>query len=106
MAKTPWIGLAALVAMFLIPFLPAWLFEGPRKVRHWPQRHVCGECGAPWTHGHLCAPAAMPEVGAPAVVPEIPAPASEAGALTAPEPRLRGELRRLKPPARELVRSG
>jgi hypothetical protein len=73
----PWIGLLALVAMFVIPFLPGWLFEGPRTVRHWPRRHVCGECGAAWTEGHTCE-------------------------LTRPEPtlparreRLVGELRRL-----------
>ena len=27
----PWIGLLALVAMFVIPFLPSWIFEGPRE---------------------------------------------------------------------------
>jgi len=51
---TPWAGLAALVAMFLLPFLPSWLFEGPRTIKHWPRRHVCGACGAPWTSGHTC----------------------------------------------------
>ena len=50
----PWIGLLALVAMFVIPFLPDWLFEGSRTVRHWPRRHVCGACGADWTSGHVC----------------------------------------------------
>jgi hypothetical protein len=52
---TPWIGLAALVAMFAIPFLPSWLFEGPRTIKHYPRWHVCGDCGAPWTDGHTCA---------------------------------------------------
>jgi hypothetical protein len=95
MPKTPWIGLAALVAMFAIPFLPAWLFEGPRHVRHWPRRHVCAECGAPWVDGHDCATAALPAVGAPAArVDELPAP----------EPPLRGELRRLRPRRAELER--
>jgi hypothetical protein len=28
-APMPWIGLAALVAMFVLPFLPDWLFEAP-----------------------------------------------------------------------------
>jgi hypothetical protein len=51
---TPWIGLAALVTMFAIPFLPSWLFEGPRTVKHRPHRHVCADCGAPWQDGHLC----------------------------------------------------
>jgi hypothetical protein len=55
MTRTPWIGLAALVAMFVIPFLPDWLFEGPRRVKHWPRRHVCGECGTQWTGDHVYA---------------------------------------------------
>jgi hypothetical protein len=53
-ASTPWIGLAALAAMFIIPFLPTWLFEGPRTIRHRPQRHICGDCQAPWTNDHSC----------------------------------------------------
>jgi hypothetical protein len=59
--NTPWIGLAALEAMFVIPFLPAWLFEGPRKVKHYPRRHVCGLCGAPWTADHACPPERVPD---------------------------------------------
>jgi hypothetical protein len=87
-APTPWFGLAALIAMFAIPFLPRWLFEGPRKVRHWPQRHVCAECGAPWTDGHLCAEEVLAE---PALEPP-------------PQPGpLRGELRRVRP-GRQLER--
>ena len=54
MHDIPWVGLAALIVMFAIPFLPAWLFEGPRTIRHWPRRHVCGDCGAPWTDAHVC----------------------------------------------------
>jgi hypothetical protein len=80
---TPWIGLAAVVAMFALPFLPAWLFEGPRTIRHRPQRHVCADCGAGWTSRHACAP----EVAA--------VEAAEAG------PTLTAEIRRL-PPAAEL----
>jgi hypothetical protein len=57
---TPWVGLIGLVAMFVLPFLPSWLFEGPRKVRHWPQRHVCAVCGAPWVDGHACATVGEP----------------------------------------------
>jgi hypothetical protein len=53
-AETPWIGLAALVVMFLLPFLPSWLFEGPRTVRHRPRHHVCADCGAPWEDDHAC----------------------------------------------------
>jgi hypothetical protein len=74
-APIPWVGLAALAAMFLLPLLPDWLFEGPRTIQHWPRRHVCGDCGAPWTNGHTCSPADR-EPGVP----------------------LRGELRRLDPP--------
>jgi hypothetical protein len=69
---TPWVGLAALAAMFLLPVLPDWLFEGPQTSKHRPRRHVCGDCGAPWTDEHTCTPEE-----------------SEAG------PVLRGELRRL-----------
>ena len=46
---TPWVGLATLVAMFVIPFLPSWLFEGPRTIRRRPHRHVCADCGTTWT---------------------------------------------------------
>jgi hypothetical protein len=51
---TPWIGLAAIVAMFVLPFLPAWLFEGPRTVKRYPRRVVCGDCGELWTDDHRC----------------------------------------------------
>ena len=83
---TPWVGLAALVAMFVLPFLPSWLFDGPRTVKHWPRRHVCGVCNAPWTEGHVCATeiTAMTEVDAP--LPEVEADAA-----------LHGEIRRLTP---------
>jgi hypothetical protein len=73
---TPWVGLAALAAMFLLPLLPDWLFEGPRTSKHWPHRHSCGACGAPWTDGHTCA-----------------------SAERKPDPPLLGELRRLDLPA-------
>jgi hypothetical protein len=74
MSRTPWIGLAALIGMFVLPYLPNWLFEGPRTIRHRPRRHVCSDCDAPWTPGHTCPPAA-----------EVLRP-------------LRGELRRVSPP--------
>jgi len=51
---TPWIGLAALIAMFVLPFVPSWLFEGPRTIKHRPRRHICADCGAPWNGNHLC----------------------------------------------------
>jgi hypothetical protein len=75
-APTPWVGLAALVAMFVVPLLPAWLFEGPRTIKHRPGRHICGDCHAPWTSDHSCQ-----------------AEASEVA------PPLRAELRRLASPA-------
>jgi hypothetical protein len=56
MPRTPWVGLLALAAIFVIPFLPDWLFEGPRAIVHRPRRHVCGDCGAPWTRNHVCWP--------------------------------------------------
>jgi hypothetical protein len=51
---TPWFGLLALVAMFVLPFIPRWWFEGPRVIKHRPRRHVCAECDAPWADGHDC----------------------------------------------------
>lgn len=54
-AGTPWIGLVAVAAMFLLPYLPSRLFEGPRTVKHYPRRHVCAECGAEWVADHACA---------------------------------------------------
>jgi hypothetical protein len=72
MRNVPWIGLAALVAMFALPFLPEWIFEGPRTVRHRPRRHVCADCGASWSRDHEC---------------DRPAPVAG--------PALRGELRRV-----------
>jgi hypothetical protein len=50
----PWIGLAAIVAMFILPLLPAWLFEGPRTSKRYPRRVVCGDCGERWTEDHTC----------------------------------------------------
>ena len=73
MSRVPWVGLAALVLMFAIPFLPNWFFDGPRTVRHWPRRHVCGACDAPWTDGHVC----------------------EIGLARYPGPRLRTQIQRL-----------
>jgi hypothetical protein len=51
----PWVGLVAIVAMFVLPMLPAWLFEGPRTIKRYPRREICGDCGDPWTDGHDCA---------------------------------------------------
>jgi hypothetical protein len=106
-SPVPWIGLLAVVAMFVIPFLPDWIFEGPRTVKHWPRRHVCGACGAAWARGHVC------EVGEPEPVrlvrperranpkPMLPARvrarrrAESGSVLPARSERLVGELRRL-----------
>jgi hypothetical protein len=65
MPEIPWVGLSALLAMFLIPFLPDWLFEGPRTVKHWPHRHLCGDCGEPWTDEHTCEPGVSMEASPP-----------------------------------------
>jgi hypothetical protein len=73
----PWIGLAAIVAMFVLPLLPARLFEGPRTIKRYPRRVVCGDCGEPWTDDHSC----LAEVRQP----------------RPPRPPLRAELRRVGP---------
>jgi hypothetical protein len=65
MTRTPWIGLIALIAMFVIPFLPTWVFEGPHTVKHRVRRHVCGECGEPWIDGHSCAAAGQAGASSP-----------------------------------------
>ena len=80
----PWIGLAAIVAMFVLPLLPAWLFEGPRVIKGYPRRVVCGDCGEPWTDDHSCAV-------------EVVEPQPQ------PRPPLRAELRRVNP-SRALAR--
>jgi hypothetical protein len=74
----PWIGLAAIVAMFVLPLLPARLFEGPRTIKRYPRRVVCGDCGERWTDGHSCDL-------------EVVAPRPQ------PRPPLRGEIRRVSP---------
>jgi hypothetical protein len=89
----PWVGLLALVAMFVIPFLPDWIFEGPRTVKHWPRRHICGECGAAWTSGHVCK-AGEPEAALP-VGSKRPAESKPALPAPARRERLVAELRRL-----------
>jgi hypothetical protein len=55
-APVPWVGLVAVVAMFVLPWLDArGLFDGRRTVRHRPRREVCGDCAEPWARGHGCA---------------------------------------------------
>jgi hypothetical protein len=54
-SPVPWIGLAAIIAMFLLPVLDArGLFDGPRTIRRRPRREVCADCVSPWTPGHQC----------------------------------------------------
>ena len=80
-APTPWIALAALAAMFVLPWLDArGLFDGPREVRHRPRRHVCADCAEPWQPGHACAgwqaaAGREPVVPLQPVDPPAPAPA-------------------------------
>jgi hypothetical protein len=59
---TPWIGLIALAAMFALPLLPTWFFEGPRSIKHHPRRHICAECGEQWTDDHDCVTEATPDL--------------------------------------------
>jgi hypothetical protein len=71
----PWIGLAAIAAMFLLPWLDArGLLDGPRVIRRRPRRVVCADCDAPWTPGHQCAGWLEAAVREP-VVPLQPPPA-------------------------------
>jgi hypothetical protein len=51
----PWIALAAVALMFLLPWLDAHgVFDGPRTIRHRPRREVCADCAQPWTPDHQC----------------------------------------------------
>jgi hypothetical protein len=51
----PWIALAAVAAMFVLPWLDArGLFDGPRIICRRPRREVCADCAEPWTPGHQC----------------------------------------------------
>jgi hypothetical protein len=90
MPKTPWIGLLALVALFILPYVPDWLFEGPRTVKHRPRRHVCRDCGAPWTDGHACEaePLARPGRALEGSLRRSPSPRPEQRPLTGQPRRL------------------
>jgi len=91
-APVPWIALAAVAAMFLLPWLDArGLLDGPRTIRHRPRRQLCADCQAPWTSDHQCAGWPEAAAGEP-VVPLRPEPPS------AP-PRLRVRLNRTDQPA-------
>jgi hypothetical protein len=82
----PWIGLAAIAAMFLLPWATArgWL-DGPRQLRHHPRWHICADCAQPWTPGHQCSgwlEAAAREPVVPLGPVEPPAPARARAELT------------------------
>jgi hypothetical protein len=84
----PWIGLAAIAAMFLLPLLDArGLFDGPSIVRRRPRRVVCADCGSTWTPDHRC----VGWLEAAAREPVLP--------LQAPPPPRRVELARPDRPA-------
>lgn len=55
-SPTPWVGLVALAAMFLLPLLSDWLFEGPRSSRHWLGRHVWADAPPSTSTEELFAP--------------------------------------------------
>jgi hypothetical protein len=92
----PWIALAAVAAMFVLPWLDArGLFDGPRTIRHRPRRHVCADCAQPWTPGHQCA-AWLEAARREPVVPLHPVDPP-------PPPRVRGQLTRPDRPARPVL---
>jgi hypothetical protein len=100
MRNVPWVGLVALLAMFL---LPARLFE-PRTIKHRPVRHVCADCGARWGPGHTCdpgptAPGSADRPDPDRLDPDRPVKA-ELVRLDRPrelKPRARGPRRRRRP---------
>jgi hypothetical protein len=90
-APVPWIAMAAIAAMFLLPWLDArGLLDGPHIIRHRPVREVCADCGAPWTSGHRCVGRREAAAGEP-VVPPPPVEPPE-------RPRLRVQLTRTDQP--------
>ncbi len=40
MSDIPWAGLLGILAMLVIPFVPDWLFEGARTIKHRPRRYM------------------------------------------------------------------
>jgi hypothetical protein len=91
-SPVPWIGLAAIAAMFLLPWLDArGLLDGPRTIRRRPRREVCADCNAPWTPDHQCTGWLEAAVREP-VVPLQPPPAPPT------VPPLRAQLTRTDQP--------
>jgi hypothetical protein len=87
----PWIGLAAVAGMFLLPWLDArGLLDGPRTIRRRPRRQVCADCAQPWTPDHQCA-AWLAAAAHEPVVPLRP--------IQPPAPRVHAELTRPDQPA-------
>ena len=87
----PWIGLAAIAAMFVLPWLDArGLLDGPRTIRHRPRRHVCADCAESWQPGHQC-PGWLEAARREPVVPLRPVD---------PAPRVRAQLTRSDQPGR------
>jgi hypothetical protein len=88
----PWIGLVAIAAMFLLPWLDArGLLDGPHTIRRRPHREVCADCANPWTPGHQCAGWLEAAAREP-VVPLRPV-------APPPAPRLHAQLTRTDQPA-------
>ena len=85
----PWIGLAAIACMFLLPLLDArGIFDGPHTIRRRPHRQVCADCGAPWTPDHQCASwwaAAVREPVVPLRPVEPPGPRQLSARLARPD---------------------
>jgi hypothetical protein len=85
-SAVPWIGLAAIAAMFLLPWLDArGLLDGPRTIRRRPHRVVCADCASPWTPAHACTGWLEAAVREPVVplTPQAPPVAPESARLRA-----------------------
>jgi hypothetical protein len=90
----PWIALAAIAAMFVLPWLDArGLFDGPSIIRHRSRRHVCADCAEPWRPGHVCA-------GWQAVARREPVVPQHHPARPLPPTPVRAELTRADRPGR------
>jgi hypothetical protein len=84
--------MAAIAAMFLLPWLDArGLLDGPRTIRRRSRREVCADCGAPWTPGHQCAGRLEAATGEPAL------PLQPVEPTASPRPRI--QLTRTDRPA-------
>jgi hypothetical protein len=92
-SPVPWIGLVAIAAMFVLPWLDArGLFDGSHTIRRRPRRVVCADCASPWTPDHRCGGWLEAAVREP-VVPLQPPPAPPT------PPPLRAQLVRTDQPS-------